>query len=430
MNYRQSLDYIYSYKTGIYKRSDEILLNTQLILDKLGYRQTFKVIHIAGTKGKGSTTLVLSKMLESAKNKVGSFISPHILDERERVSINGEWISEERFADIISKIKNILEKEKLNTTVFEFFTILCLYYFYEENIDYACIEVGIGGRIDCTNIVSPSISIITNISYDHTDILGDDIKDIAYEKAGIIKKNIPVVLSRQTKEVIEVIENKAKETNSDIFILGRDFNTEIIENNMHSLKFKYLEDDYKEDFVISLLGSHQSENVSIAFKAFRTLYKNESNSFYKKAIEDLQMLTIKARLTIASNDPIIIIDGAHNGHSLDCILFNVFSWFSDIIVLFAPLVDKDINRMAKVLLKYKDKMSLVISATKNIAKNTDSLYVHQYIESININSKHIKDFDEALLFVKKQAISENKPILIVGSLYSASDYFANENIKK
>ncbi len=430
MNYYQSLEYIYSYKTGVYKRSDEILLNTQLILEKLGYKQTFKVIHIAGTKGKGSTTLVLSKMLESAGNKVGSFISPHILDERERVSINGEWISEERFADIISKIKNILDEEKLNTTIFEFFTVLCLYYFYQENVDYACIEVGIGGRIDCTNIVSPSISIIANISYDHTDILGNDIKDIAYEKAGIIKKNIPVILSRQCKEVIEVVENKAKETSSDIFILGKDFNTEIIDNNIHSLKFKYLEDNYEEDFIVSLLGLHQAENVSIAFKAFRTLYKNESDSFYKKAIEHIRTLTIKARLTVASNDPIIIIDGAHNGHSLDCILLNMFSWFNDIIVLFAPLVDKDINRMGEILFKYQDKMSLVISATKNITKNTDSLYVHQYIESININSKHIKDFDEALCFVKKQAISENKPILLVGSLYSASDYFATDAIKK
>ena len=211
-NINEALNYIYSFmgkkkSKNFHKNNFNHINIVKEILNILGYKQTFKIIHITGTKGKGSTTLVLSNMLKFAGYKTASFVSPHIINVRERIAINNQWISEEDFINITKKIKNILEKNKIyNITVFEIFTIIGLYYFYIQNVDYACIEVGIGGKLDCTNIVDSSISVITSISYDHMEILGNSIEEITEQKAGIIKENSLVVSAAQEKESINIIK--------------------------------------------------------------------------------------------------------------------------------------------------------------------------------------------------------------------------------
>ncbi|ELV06174.1 folylpolyglutamate synthase [Brachyspira hampsonii 30599] len=201
----EALDYIYSFmgKKTLHKNSFNHINNVKSILKILGYKQIFKVIHVTGTKGKGSTTLVLSKMLSSIGYKSGAFISPHIVNERERISINEEWISEKDFINIIKKIKNIVDNNEVysDITVFEIFTIMGLYYFFIKGIDYACIEVGIGGKLDCTNIVESDISILTSISYDHMEVLGYTIEEITAQKAGIIKPNSLVISAYQEENL-------------------------------------------------------------------------------------------------------------------------------------------------------------------------------------------------------------------------------------
>ena len=163
-------------------------------------------------------------MLKSAGYKTASFVSPHIINVRERIAIDNQWISEEDFINITKKIKNILEENKIyNITVFEIFTIIGLYYFYIQNVDYACIEVGIGGKLDCTNIVDSSISIITSISYDHIEILGNTIEEITEHKAGIIKENSLVVSAAQEKESTNIIKKISKEKNSKLYVFKKDF---------------------------------------------------------------------------------------------------------------------------------------------------------------------------------------------------------------
>lgn len=424
-NINEALNYIYSFmcKKNLHKNSFNHINNVKEILNILGYKQTFKIIHVTGTKGKGSTTLVLSNMLKSAGYKTASFVSPHIINVRERIAIDNQWISEEDFINITKKIKNILEENKIyNITVFEIFTIIGLYYFYIQNVDYACIEVGIGGKLDCTNIVDSSISIITSISYDHIEILGNTIEEITEHKAGIIKENSLVVSAAQEKESTNIIKKISKEKNSKLYVFKKDFDVDIISNTNKILEFNYIENEKKYKFETTLLGEHQSENISLAFKTFTLLINNEK--LYYKAIDSIKNFSINARLTFVQRNPDIIIDGAHNLKSLFRILKTIYKWYDYLIILFAPLSEKDIKGMCEIL---KDSDSFIIVSSPNTNyKENDSYKTYQYLKERD-NIIHIENFNEAIKYMQKLSKEKNIPALVIGSLYSASDYI-NLNI--
>ena len=424
-NINEALNYIYSFmcKKNLHKNSFNHINNVKEILNILGYKQTFKIIHVTGTKGKGSTTLVLSNMLKFAGYKTASFVSPHIINVRERIAINNQWISEEDFTNITKKIKNILEENKIyNITVFEIFTIIGLYYFYIQNVDYACIEVGIGGKLDCTNIVDSSISIITSISYDHIEILGNTIEEITEHKAGIIKENSLVVSAAQEKESTNIIKKISKEKNSKLYVFKKDFDVDIISNTNKILEFNYIENEKKYKFETTLLGEHQSENISLAFKTFTLLINNEK--LYYKAIDSIKNFSINARLTFVQRNPDIIIDGAHNSKSLFRILKTIYKWYDYLIILFAPLSEKDIKGMCEIL---KDSDSFIIVSSPNTNyKENDSYKTYQYLKERD-NIIHIENFNEAVKYMQKLSKEKNIPALVIGSLYSASDYI-NLNI--
>lgn len=424
-NINEALNYIYSFmcKKNLHKNSFNHINNVKEILNILGYKQTFKIIHVTGTKGKGSTTLVLSNMLKSAGYKTASFVSPHIINVRERIAINNQWISEEDFTNITKKIKNILEENKIyNITVFEIFTIIGLYYFYIQNVDYACIEVGIGGKLDCTNIVDSSISVITSISYDHMEILGNTIEEITEQKAGIIKENSLVVSAAQEKESINIIKKISKEKNSKLYVFKKDFDVDIISNTNKILEFNYIENEKKYKFETTLLGEHQSENISLAFKTFTLLINNEK--LFYNAIDSIKNFSINARLTFVQRNPDIIIDGAHNSKSLFRILKTIYKWYDYLIILFAPLSEKDIKGMSDIL-KNSNAFIIVSSPNTNYKEN-DSYKTYKYLKERD-NIIHIENFNEAIKYMQKLSKEKNIPALVIGSLYSASDYI-NLNI--
>ena len=424
-NINEALNYIYSFmgKKNLHKNSFNHINNVKEILNILGYKQTFKIIHITGTKGKGSTTLVLSNMLKFAGYKAASFVSPHIINVRERIAINNQWISEEDFINITKKIKNILEENKIyNITVFEIFTIIGLYYFYIQNVDYACIEVGIGGKLDCTNIVDSSISVITSISYDHMEILGNTIEEITEQKAGIIKENSLVVSAAQEKESVNIIKKISKEKNSKLYVFKKDFDVDIISNTNKILEFNYIENEKKYKFETTLLGEHQSENISLAFKTFTLLINNEK--LYYQAIDSIKNFSINARLTFIQRNPDIIIDGAHNSKSLWRVLKTIYEWYDYLIILFAPLSEKDIKGMCEIL-QNSDSFIIVSSPNTNYKEN-DSYKTYQFLKERD-NIIHIENFNEAVKYMQKLSKEKNIPALVIGSLYSASDYI-NLNI--
>lgn len=431
-NINEALNYIYSFmgkknSKNLHKNNFNHINNVKEILNILGYKQTFKIIHITGTKGKGSTTLVLSNMLKFTGYKTASFVSPHIINVRERIAINNQWISEEDFIDITKKIKNILEENKIyNITVFEIFTIIGLYYFYIQNVDYACIEVGIGGKLDCTNIVDSSISVITSISYDHMEILGNTIEEITEQKAGIIKENSLVVSAVQEKESINIIKKISKEKKSKLYVFKKDFDVDIISNTNKILEFNYIENEKKYKFETTLLGEHQSENISLAFKSFKLLMNNinKDEKIFYNAIDSIKNFNINARLTFVQRNPDIIIDGAHNSKSLFRILKTIYKWYDYLIILFAPLSEKDIKGMCEIL---KDSDSFIIVSSPNTNyKENDSYKTYQYLKERD-NIIHIENFNEAIKYMQKLSKEKNLPALVIGSLYSASDYI-NLNI--
>ena len=425
-NINDALDYLYSFmnEKNLHKKNNNHISNVENILNILGYKQNFKIIHITGTKGKGSTTLSLAHMLSSCNYKTGAFISPHIINERERISINDEWISENDFISIVKKIKNVIEENKLDEsiTVFEFFTIIGLYYFFINKVDYACIEVGIGGRFDCTNIVNSSISILTSISYDHVDILGNTIEEITYQKAGIIKNNSIVISAMQEKNSIEIIENVSKEKNCKLYVFNKDFYSNIIKNTSEILEFDYIEKETKHHFTTTLLGEHQSENIALSFKAF-TLLENKKENI-EKAIDSLRNFNIKARLTFIERNPDIIVDGAHNAKSLSRILKTIYKWYDSVVILFAPISEKDVGGMCEVLKESED--IIIISSTKSKYKDSDSFKTYEYLKEKE-NVYHIESFDLAVEEMKKISKEKNIPALVIGSLYSASDYIISQD---
>ena len=427
-NIDEALNYIYSFmgKKTLHKKNLNHINNVKEILKILGYKQTFKVVHITGTKGKGSTTLTLSKMLSTIGYKAAAFTSPHIINERERISINEEWISEEDFINITLKIKNIIDNNEIynSITVFEIFTIIGLYYFYLNGVDYACIEVGIGGKLDCTNIVKSDISILTSISYDHMEILGYTIEEITMQKAGIIKPNTIVISAYQEENSIKIIEEISEENECKLYIFKKDFDAEILLNSNEKLEFIYKDKDKKFNFSTSLLGEHQAENISLSFKALLLILNKENNYKEKsinKAINSLKDFHINARLTFMQKNPDIIIDGAHNAKSLERVLNTVYKWYDDIIILFAALSQKDIKSMSDILKSHDSE--IILSSPSNIThKETDSYKIYEYLKD-KPNVIHIPNFYDAIENIKSNN-KTNKPVLVIGSLYAASEFIS------
>jgi len=325
--------------------------------------KNLKAIHIAGTKGKGSTATFVSYMLASSGFKVGLYTSPHFVDFRERVKIVnccGRDIIEEHIISkkdvirIVDDFKFHLGRARFGLelgrlTFFEIYTALAFRFFLEKKVDYAVLEVGLGGRLDATNIVHPVMSIITHIGYDHTQKLGKSLKDIAREKAGIIKRNTPVVISNQRKSALSVIQKRARLVNAESFVLGRDFH---FDNVRLALKttFDFWFNDFKLHALISLKGMCQVENASLAIAVVRILEEKCSlkRIDYKKGLKETYL---EGRFEVTSRNPLIVLDIAHNVSSFRALNHNIKDYFpkKEVILIFGVSKDKDARKMLSVI---------------------------------------------------------------------------------
>jgi folylpolyglutamate synthase/dihydropteroate synthase len=280
MSYSETVNYLYNLqKYGIKFGLDNI---SRLMSALDNPHTSFLSVHVAGTNGKGSTSAIIASILKTAGFKVGLFTSPHIISFTERIRVNGEEITENEVIELAEEIKDIVvHLGDFSPTFFEVVTAMALLYFKRKKVDIAVIEVGMGGRLDATNIITPEISVITNISYDHKEFLGDTLKEIAHEKAGIIKKGVPVVASYQESEAMKVIEQKAIEKNSELYIYGRDFSSVLKRNDSSGICFDYSSGDSFtiNDLVLPLAGEHQMQNASVAIKAVELLSKKLTSDF-------------------------------------------------------------------------------------------------------------------------------------------------------
>ena len=303
MTYQETIDWMFS-QLPMYQRQGKTafkkdLTNISAFCDVLKNPQNkFASIHVGGTNGKGSTSHIISSILQEAGYKVGLYTSPHLKNFTERIRINGEEVSRNFVVDFITKNKHFLETQQLS--FFEMTVALAFAYFAEQNVDIAIIEVGLGGRLDSTNIIHPKVAVITNIGYDHMQFLGDTLPEIAAEKAGIIKQNTPIIIGEKQDAVVDVFEQKATQMNAEI----------------------YFASDKQYDYESDLLGSYQEKNMSTAIHAVKALkgYVISESHIINGLKNVVQNTNFKGRWQILQYKPLVICDTAHNKEGLSYVM--------------------------------------------------------------------------------------------------------------
>jgi dihydrofolate synthase / folylpolyglutamate synthase len=359
MNYQETVEYLYN-STPVFERVGAVaykegLENTHALDSHFGHpHQYYKTIHVAGTNGKGSCSHTIAAILQSAGYKVGLYTSPHLVDFRERIKVNGQKISKQRVIDFVEEHRAFFEP--LHPSFFELTTALAFLYFKEQKVDVAVIEVGLGGRLDCTNIITPILSIITNISFDHTQFLGNTFADIAGEKAGIIKKGVPVVIGETMEETTPVFRKIAAKQNAPlIFAETEQEVTEwsiIKEGGMeyHTRHFGILHGE--------LGGEYQAKNANTVLTAVNVLHNTVPNlaltlKDVKHAFENVCEATgLQGRWQRLHNHPLVVCDTGHNVGGWNYLAHQIASQKCERKrIVFGMVDDKDINAVMKLLPK-------------------------------------------------------------------------------
>lgn len=423
--YSEALDYIYDLtKYGIKLG----LKNINYLLYFLGEpHKKLRIIHVAGTNGKGSTCSFISSILQSDGYKVGLYTSPHLVDFTERFKINGKSINKKKVIELLVKIKPLIEKVA-NTpgyghpTFFEVITSMAFLYFYEEQVDFLVLETGLGGRLDATNVCEPLISVITHIDYDHMDKLGNSLKKIAREKGGIIKAEGIVISSEQKDEAYKEIRKIGEEKNALMYCVGKEIIYQIVKSDLKGVTFdlKGIDHEYKK-LHTPLLGRHQADNAAAAIAAVEAL-KIRAINITEKAIRiGLEKVKWTGRLEIIQTNPKLVLDGAHNPNGIMVMrdaLKEIFSYQRLILVL-AIFSDKDYPEMIKIIAPDAD---LIITSQTNNPRATPSQLIAKEAEKYIEQQKII--ITENIPQAINCALSKSKEddlICITGSLYTVGE---------
>ncbi len=398
MNYRETENWILNrlpfYQSQGLKAYKPGIDNIRFFVDHLDLNLLdIKFIHVGGTNGKGSTCAYLSSIIQESGYKVGLFTSPHFFDFRERIKVNNKKIEKDFITKFIQE--NIELIEELNLSFFELSFGMSLYYYFEQKVDYAVIEVGLGGRLDATNIINPILSVITNISYDHTEILGNSLEKIAYEKAGIIKKNTKIIIGERDKKTQNIFIQKADENFSDITFAS----------------------DYKTDFENSEI-EYQNKNIRTAVQVSKNLNdQNINETSIKKGIMNLDSNTdFYGRWTIINHNPKVIFDSAHNESGFSYLSQQLEKLNYDrLFIILSFVKGKDIKK----LITYLPKKSLIYFTSSNSERSMNYEDIIQCVkENINFDKNPMKVYKEVL----KQSSSKDL-IIITGSNYIAKEIF-------
>lgn len=413
----QVTEYIYNMNQKTERNSR--LSRIRSILSALGNpHEQFRSIHIAGSNGKGSTLNALKEILMAEGLRVGSFISPHLEVVNERMMMNNEMITDDQLIQYMNDIYPLLQEGQVGegSNFFEILTVIAFVYYRDMEVDIALIETGIGGTFDSTNVVTPLISIITSISLDHTQILGDTLEAIAHEKAGIIKPKIPVISAVKDKQAVQVIEEKAKLEESPIFQLYKDFIVEDVTQNIKIQNFTYQFNEIQlKELTIKMAGHHQIENASLAITAVLLL-----NNIYGFNISEENI-----RLGLATSNwaarfeevlPNVIIDGAHNPAGMEVLIRTLKQRYSseEIHVVFTALDDKDIKSVLHMIDEVATSVMITEIHLKNAASGT---YI---FESTNHPQKELELNWEEALEKTLLKVNDQSVVVVTGSLYFMS----------
>jgi len=431
MTYKDAIDFLYAqapmfqqigrqgYKTG--------LENTEFLDKYFGFpHKKYRTIHVGGTNGKGSVSHLLAAILQSTDYKVGLYTSPHLKDFRERIRINGKMISKQKVSSFIAK--NQQHITKISPSFFEITTALAFKYFAEQDVDFAVVEVGLGGRLDCTNIISPVLSIITNISLDHTDILGDSLEKIAVEKAGIIKPQTPIIIGETHPQTQDIFIEKAKENCSEI-IFADDFlpqssqrmrkeRKDIIAPLANNLCAPCGKNNLP---TCELKGIYQQKNIKTVLVAIEKLRKigiKIPAKALKNGLENIVELTnLQGRWQTIGNDPTVVCDTGHNESGIAHIVEQLNAQkFNRLHIVFGMVNDKEISSVLALLPK-----NAVYYFTKaQIPRALDEKLLQQQAATFGLFGNTYSSVKQALTAAKKAA-SKDDFIFIGGSTFVVAE---------
>jgi dihydrofolate synthase/folylpolyglutamate synthase len=426
MNYSETLDFLYS-KLPMFTRIGEAALkkdlhNTIALCESLGNPQdTFKSIHIAGTNGKGSSSHMLAAILQKAGYKTGLYTSPHLKDFRERIKINGKMLPKAFVSAFVKHEAKIIEK--VQPSFFEVTVAMAFSYFAIEKVDVAIIEVGLGGRLDSTNIIHPELSLITNISLDHTNILGNSIKEIAFEKAGIIKAAVPAIVGEYSAESKPVFEEKAKEVGTTLQFAADDYHLESVraQSNLVLVDvFRNKELLYK-DLALDLTGTYQQHNILGVVAAVDQLnkdgYKISKAHVYAGLRQVKELTGLNGRWQTLSKEPLVICDTGHNVAGITEVLKNIQATpFQELHMVIGMVKDKDISSILELL----PKTATYYFTQPNLERALPATELQLQAEPFNLKGS-VHPEVKAALAAAKAAASSADLIFIGGSTFVVAE---------
>ena len=417
--YNHALDYLYSFVDYSLKHSSELakadfnLDRMFALMELLGNPQKqYPIIHVAGTKGKGSTSALCAAALQAAGYKVGLYTSPHLEDYVERIQVDGRPISHEQLAELVEEIKPAVAQIPYLTT-FEITTALAFMAFGKYGVTAAVFEVGLGGRLDATNIVTPKVSVITSLSYDHTAVLGNTLTLIAGEKAGIIKEGVPVVSSPQKDESLEVLERVAKNKNSELTLVSRDVNFALIESSLEGQKLRI----QNSEFRIPLLGNHQVENAATAYTALKVSGIPITDDQIQKGFSQVQW---RARFEVARREPPVIFDSAHNQDSFAKLSETLEIYFpgKKVYLIFGASEDKNIPGMFAEL---KSKIEKIIVTRADHPRALEVEKIQGLAEQAGVKSEAVTPVKSALERALELSSKDGSIVLSAGSMFVTAE---------
>lgn len=428
-SYNAALDYLYSFVDYSLKHSSELakadfnLERMRLLMAELDNPQDrYPTVHVAGTKGKGSTCALIASGLHAAGMRVGLYTSPHLLDYTERIQIDGEPVSHEGLAGLVDKIKPVVARVPKLTT-FEITTALAFMYFAQEHVDAAVIEVGLGGRLDATNVLFPKVSVITSLSYDHMAVLGNTLAQIAGEKAGIIKPGVPVISAPQKEEALAVLVRTAAERRAPFTLVGRDITFESLRHSLDGQALKVRNGDDAYTFTIPLLGSHQVQNAAVAAAALWSLRGQRIGISDEAIKEGFAQVQWPARFEVARRDPPVIFDSAHNQDSFARLRQALEDYFPGrkVYLVFGASEDKNIPGMFTEIKPLVQQM-LISKSFHPRALDTDKIQaLAQQAGVPNVIMPSVEEaFDRALEMSEK----DGSIVLSAGSMFVTAEVMA------
>ncbi|NMC52399.1 MAG: bifunctional folylpolyglutamate synthase/dihydrofolate synthase [Chloroflexi bacterium] len=455
LEYQSALDYLYRYVDYSLNRTtqyDPSVFNLERIaelLERLGNpHKKYRVIHVAGTKGKGSVAAMIASALQMAGYRTGFFTSPHLVEYTERIKVNGVEIGKDELVALVNEMKPQIEAVERITT-FEITTALSFLYFARKNVDVAVVEVGLGGRLDATNVVQPLVSVITSLSMDHMAILGNSLEKIAFEKAGIIKPGRPVVVSPQKPEALETVARAAQERGSRLVLVGRDVRFAPWSSSLDGQTMliwraeeqdrmdAYLQEDGLQgweplEVFLPLLGQHQVQNAATAYAALQVAQEEGLVLTEADILKGFAYVVWPARFEVLRRDPPVVIDSAHNRDSALKLRLAIDDYLpgKDVVLLFGASDDKDVEGM---FIELMPRVCMVVASESLHPRAMAAEKIVKLAHQFGRPAVMVKPVENALEYALQQA-GADAAVVVAGSMFMAAAvrelWFASLDVKK